>query len=88
MDNKKIRIIFVLSKTINKMKNQNFKIGQRVNYQNGNPSIYNGQIVKIKEHTIVVVDCAAGMELWNAGYSVGSEISPLQIIERSKSNEL
>ena len=63
------------------MTNQNFKIGQRVNYQNGNPSIYNGEIVKIKEHTLVVVDCESGMELWKRGYSVGSEISFSQIIK-------
>ena len=58
-----------------------FKIGQRINYKNGNLSIYNGEIVKIKEHTLIVIDDKAGMELWNAGYAVGSEISFNQVIE-------
>ena len=61
------------------MKNSNFKIGQVVNYTNGNPSIYTGEIVKIKEKTLIVIDDAAGMELWKAGCAVGSEITFNQV---------
>jgi hypothetical protein len=64
------------------MKTQiDFKIGQRINYKNGNLSIYSGEIVKIKENSLIVVDSVAGMQLWNAGYAVGSEISFSQVIE-------
>lgn len=64
---------------LKKMTTSNFQIGQKVNYTNGNPSIYNGEIVKIKENTLIVIDDAAGMELWNAGYAVGSEITFNQV---------
>lgn len=61
------------------MKTSNFKIGQVVNYTNGNPSLYTGTIVKVKQNTLIVIDNAASMELWNAGYSVGSEITFNQV---------
>ena len=61
------------------MKNSNFKICQLVNYTNGSPSIYTGEIVKIKEKRLIVIDDASGMELWKAGYAVGSEISFNQV---------
>ena len=57
----------------------NFKVGERVNYSNGNLSIYNGEIVKIKDKSLIVIDDKAGMELWNAGYAVGSEIAFNQV---------
>ena len=56
-----------------------FKVGERVNYSNGNLSIYNGEIVKIKDNSLVVIDDKAEMELWNAGYAVGSEIAFNQV---------
>lgn len=62
------------------MKNSNFQIGQVVNYTNGNPStIYTGEIVKIKEKTLIVIDDEAGMKLWKAGFAVGSEITFNQV---------
>lgn len=56
-----------------------FKVGERVDYSNGDLSIYNGKIVKIKDKSLIVIDDEAGMELWNAGYAVGSEISFSQV---------
>jgi hypothetical protein len=61
------------------MKNSNFKVGQIVNYTNGNPSINTGEIVKIKETTLIVIEDASGIELWKAGYAVGSEITFNQV---------
>jgi hypothetical protein len=59
-----------------------YTIGQKVNYSNGNPSVYTGQIVDIKDNgkQLVIVDDAAALQLWNAGFAVGSCISPNQII--------
>lgn len=56
------------------------KIGNVIKYTNGSPSIYTGTVVKIKLTTLVVIDDAAGMELWKAGYPVGSEITFNQVI--------
>jgi hypothetical protein len=58
-----------------------YKIGQEVNYSNGNPSIYTGTIVSINNNgnQLVIIDDKAGMELFNAGYAVGSCIHPSQI---------
>jgi hypothetical protein len=56
-----------------------FKIGQVVNYTNGNLSIYTGEIVKIKEKTLIVIDDSAGMELWKGGCDCGSEITFNQV---------
>ena len=61
------------------MKNTTFTIGQIVSYKVCN-SIYQGTIVKIMNNNLLIIDCEAGMELWNAGYSLGSEISQNQII--------
>ena len=63
------------------MTTANFTIGQQVNYSNGNPPIYTGQVVKINQEnqTLIVIDDEAGMQLWNAGYSVGSEITFNQV---------
>jgi hypothetical protein len=61
------------------MTTSNFKIGQNVNYSVCN-SIYTGSIVKVKLHSIIVIDSESGIELFNAGYSVGSEISFSQVI--------
>ena len=61
------------------MQNTNFKVGQKVTYKVCN-SLYTGNIVKVKETSLVIIDCAAGMELYNAGCSVGSEISYSQIV--------
>ena len=51
------------------MKNQTFKLGQKINYTVCN-SVYNGTIVKIKKDTLIVIDCESGMILWNAKYNV------------------
>jgi hypothetical protein len=57
----------------------NFQTGQIVSYSVCS-SVYKGTIVKITKHSLIVIDDEAGMELWNAGYSVGSEISLSQVI--------
>ena len=56
-----------------------FKIGQKINYSNGSLSIYSGEIVKITDRSLIVVDDSSEMELWKAGYAVGSEISFTQV---------
>jgi hypothetical protein len=61
------------------MKNHQFKVGQKINYANGSNSIYVGTIVKIKKNTVIVIDCEAGLQLWNAGFNVGSEIAFNQV---------
>jgi hypothetical protein len=61
------------------MTNTNFKIGQTVNYSNGNPTIYQGIIVKVKTNTLIVIDDRESLELWNACYSLGTEITFNQI---------
>ena len=55
-----------------------FKVGQKVNYTNG-PYTSTGTIVKITEKTLIVIDCAAGMELYNAGVACGAEITVEQV---------
>lgn len=59
-----------------------YSIGQTVNYSNGNPSVYTGKIVEINNNgnQLIIIDCEAGMELWNAGYAVGSCVHPSQVI--------
>jgi len=59
----------------------NYKVGQIVKYQNGNPTIQIGTIVKIDGNNIIIINDEAGMELWNAGYAVGDCIRESQIIE-------
>jgi hypothetical protein len=61
------------------MTNTNFKIGQTVNYLNGNPTIYQGIIVKVKTNTLIVIDDKSALELWAGGYSLGTEITFNQI---------
>lgn len=61
------------------MKTQQFKLGQKINYTNGSNSIYVGTIVKIKKNTLIVIDCEAGLQLWNAGCNASSEISFNQV---------
>ena len=61
------------------MKNQQFEVGQKINYANGSNSIYAGTIVKIKKDTLIVIDCEAGLQLWFAGCNVGSEITFNQV---------
>jgi hypothetical protein len=61
------------------MKNTNFKIGQTVNYSNGNPSIYQGIIVKVKTNSLIVIDDKSALELWAGGYNLGNEITFNQI---------
>lgn len=58
------------------MKTEIFKIGQEIKYTKGGPAVYTGKIVKVKEsmRTLIVINCDAGMELWNAGFAVGDEI--------------
>lgn len=62
-----------------------YTIGQKVNYSNGNPSIYTGVIVAINnngnELVIIDVDDHAGMELFRAGYAVGNCIHPNQVVK-------
>jgi hypothetical protein len=60
-----------------------FKIGQKVNYTNGQPCIYLGEIVKIKEKTLILIDDESGMQLWKAGYAVGSEITFNQVTKNN-----
>ena len=60
------------------MTNSNFQIGQHVTYSVCN-SIYEGIIVKINADNFTVIDCKSGMDLFNAGYSVGSYINISQI---------
>jgi len=61
------------------MKDTTLIIGQIVTYKVCN-SIYQGTIVKINNDKLVVIDCEAGMILFNAGCAVGDEISKTQII--------
>ena len=60
---------------------KNYKIGEIVNYTNGNPSVYRGEIVKVKPNTLVVIDTddKAAAELYKRGYAVGTEIAFTQI---------
>lgn len=55
-----------------------FKIGQRVTYTQC-ASTYTGEIVKIKDKTLIIIDDNDGMILWNMGYAVGDEISFNQV---------
>ena len=64
------------------MENTEYKVGQVINYTNGNLSIYTGTIVKVTDRTLVVIDCESGMTLWNAGYAVGSEIAFSQVCQK------
>lgn len=59
-----------------------YTIGQKVNYSNGNPSIYTGIIVAINNNgnELIIIDNPASMELFRAGYAVGNCIHPNQII--------
>ena len=64
------------------MKNATIEIGSKVNYTNGSETIYTGTVVKTPTESIpyyTVIDCEAGMKLWNAGYSVGDCIQLSQI---------
>ena len=56
------------------------KKGDKINYKNGNLSIYTGEIVKIFGEYLTVIDSEAERILYNAGYSVGSYINKSQII--------
>ena len=73
-----IKDVYLYNKTKTIMKTQKFELGQKVNYSQCN-SLYNGTIVEIKKDTLIVIDCESGMILWNAGYSVGSEITFNQV---------
>jgi hypothetical protein len=61
------------------MTHSTLTIGQVVTYTNGGLSVYTGTIVKINSNTIIVVDDESSLNLWNAGYSVGSEITLNQL---------
>jgi len=56
-----------------------FQTGQIVNYSVCS-SVYTGTIVKVTKHSLIVIDDKAGIELWNAGCLLGSEISFSQVI--------
>jgi hypothetical protein len=72
---------YQLIKKQNKMENlSNIKVGQEVKYKSS-ASIYNGIVVKKKQDSLIVVHGRDGMELWNAGYSVGSEVYAEQIVK-------
>jgi len=58
---------------------ENIEIGQKVSYKIS-ASIYTGTVVQKKQNSLIVIDCEAGLELWNAGYSVGSEVYQSQIV--------
>lgn len=60
------------------MQKTDFKIGQVITYSVC-ASIYTGQIVKIKEETLIVINDGDGMKLWNAGVALGHEITINQI---------
>lgn len=51
-----------------------------IQYTNGSPSIYTGTIVEITDDYLVVIGSEAGMELWKAGFAVGSCIKISQVI--------
>lgn len=57
-------------------------IGSIVKYQNGGPAIYTGQVMANANGHLTVIDPtnAAAMELWNAGFAVGSYISITQVV--------
>ena len=76
---KVVYLIYQLTTNTNTMTNSNFKLGQKINYSNGNPSIYQGIIVKIKKNTLIVIDDEAGLQLYKAGHNVGNEITLSQI---------
>jgi hypothetical protein len=60
------------------MTNTNFQIGQEVTYSVCN-SIYTGIVVKVKSNSLIVIDDAAGMELYKAGCACGAEVSFAQV---------
>lgn len=55
-----------------------FKVGQSVTYGSSN-SVFTGEVVKVS-HQLVIIECKAGMKLWNAGYSVGACVEVEQVI--------
>jgi hypothetical protein len=62
------------------MTTSNYQIGQKVNYVNG--CAYVGTIVALPTTAIpyyTIIDCKAGMALWNAGYNVGANVVESQI---------
>jgi urease accessory protein UreE len=61
------------------MLNLKFQIGQIIKYTNGTTCIYKGQIVKIKEKSLIIISDKSEMELFKAGFAVGSEISFNQV---------
>jgi hypothetical protein len=59
---------------------ENIEIGQKVSYKSS-ASTYTGIVVKKKQDSLIVIDCEAGMKLWNAGANVGSEVYADQIVK-------
>ena len=59
---------------------ENIKIGQKVSYKSS-ASTYTGTVVKKKQDSLIVIECEAGMILWNAGGNVGSEVYASQIVK-------
>ncbi len=57
-----------------------YSINQVIKYVNGTESVYTGTIVRVNDNHLTVIDCEAGMQLWNAGYSVGSYIHVSQVV--------
>ena len=58
--------------------NPKFKIGQRVTYTQC-ASTYTGEIVKIKQDSLIVIDDISTMMLFRAGHRVGAEITFEQV---------
>ena len=59
---------------------KNIEIGQKVTYKSSR-SIYTGTVVKKNQYHLIVIECEASRTLWNAGYSVGSEVYADQIVK-------
>jgi hypothetical protein len=62
----------------------NSKLNQQISFTNGSSSVQTGTVVREDKRErgmyYVVITCEAGMELWNAGFAVGSDIHESQIV--------
>lgn len=61
------------------MTTSNFQIGQRVTFINGDRGVYNGEIVRIEENKLSIIEDTSGMILWNAGWNTATEITFEQV---------
>lgn len=60
------------------------KIGDKVSYQNGSPTVHEGIIVAIKGSYLTIVAEGAEKELWDNGGNVGAFIHKDQIVSSEK----